>query len=35
MLANAVNPHLLVTVSSSRYDAILEDWQEKQFRRTN
>lgn len=35
MLANVVNPHLLVAISSSRYDAILEDWQEKQFRRNN
>jgi hypothetical protein len=25
MLANAVNPHLLIAVSSSGYDAILED----------
>ena len=35
MLANAVNPHLLIAVSSLRYDTVMGDWQDKQPRRPN
>ena len=35
MLANAVNPHLLIAVSSLRYDTVMGDSQEKQLRRPN